>query len=142
MIAHFNFGCSDTSLYFAISSIRQQADGLMVCGTVGDSSAENCFEALVAERVSVQVLEIWDADYDALCRRYEREELERELAACIGELSFRSEGVYDRVSGNWQQRIVAEAAEESPDFAVAEPYRVRPHQQVCESSVFWQRQAS
>lgn len=141
MVAHFNISDSSHSFYFVISSIRQVADGLFISGTVGDGSAECLFEATLGGTHQVQILPVWDADAEGLCQRYEQSQLEQALSKSLEDVCFRSEGLFDSVSGCWQQYYVAEPKSSSICFPQPERQR-RPHPYVHESGPVWQQRLS
>jgi hypothetical protein len=141
MISHFNLSGSDHSFYLAISTIRQDALGLLVSGTVGDGSAEACFEARIGGQSQVNILPVWEADSNSLCQRYDQSLLELALIDCMDEISFRSKGTFDRINGCWQQQIVAVAVPSVPIFCQT-ARRNRPHQQIREAGPVWQKRVA
>ncbi len=137
---HFNLAESDHSLYFAISEIRHQPSGLLLSGTLGDGSAEDCFEAVIGTRLQVRLLPVWQ-ERDTLSERYGQNRLEQELTTQLGKLQFHSRSGFDPVSGDWQQEFQVETGEQQPLFRAAG--RVcRPHQQVAESGPLWEKQTA
>ncbi|MCF6179562.1 MAG: hypothetical protein L3J63_09275 [Geopsychrobacter sp.] len=140
MIAHFNLSETDASFYFAISTIRQQSADIYLCGTIGDGSAEAWFEASAGKTLQVKILPIWDAGCDALCQRYDQEQLEQALLHALEDIHFCSELAYDRAKGCWRQQFSAVPASESRLFPPA-PRVAQPHLHVCEPDLHWRRMA-
>ena len=141
MIAHFNLSGSDNSFYFEISKIQQESCGLKIVGIVGDGSAEAWFEASVGEQLRVCVLPVWDGDSDSFCQRYEQSLVEQGLSDCLEEVRFHSEKTFNPATGCWQQKIIA-LPKQTPNSLWAMARTERPHHQVCEKGVIWQRQAA